>query len=227
VAVPFVRPLYDTRPVEKTLADLSKSTTVTIQDVVGPMLPSDTKLDDVTREGGLRLDAKPQAAPKIAGVELGSAAAAFDGDATQFPLLFQAYHGIQFGDGSGANLPWLQELPDPTSSSIWGLPVEVDPKTAASLRISNGDIVRVESPHGSIDAPAYVHPGAVPGVVSMAIGDGHSHYGRYASGRGANPISILGSQGSAIRVRLANTGTRRGWIQFSAPDREDRESAHR
>jgi hypothetical protein len=30
-----------------------------------------------------------------------------------------------------------------------------------------------------------------PGVVSMAIGEGHTHYGRYASGRGANPLSIL------------------------------------
>ena len=73
-------------------------------------------------------------------------------------------------------------------------------------------------------------PGAVPGVVSMAIGDGHSHYSRYASGRGANPLSILApvwdkSTGvlvpGATRVRLARAGGPRGWTQFSTEDRQE------
>jgi molybdopterin-containing oxidoreductase family iron-sulfur binding subunit len=93
-------------------------------------------------------------------------------------------------------------------------------------------MVRVASPHGSIDAPAYVHPGAIPGVVSMPIGDGHSHYGRYASGRGANPLSILApvyekSTGALVmggtRVKVTRLADREGWIQFSAPDREERD----
>ena len=99
------------------------------------------------------------------------------------------------------------------------------------LRIATGDAVRVESPHGWFEAPAYVHPGAIPGVVSMAIGDGHTHYGRYASGRGANPISILApawepATGAlalgGTRVRLSRAAGRRSWIQFAAPDREER-----
>jgi len=130
----------------------------------------------------------------------------------------------------------MQELPDPASSSMWGLPVEIDAQTAASLRIVTGDTVRVESMHGSFEAPAYVHPGAVPQVVSMAIGDGHKNYGRYASGRGANPISILApawepASGALIlggtRVRLQRIAGRRPWIQFSAQDREKRGFEHR
>jgi molybdopterin-containing oxidoreductase family iron-sulfur binding subunit len=130
----------------------------------------------------------------------------------------------------------MQELPDPASSSIWGLPVEIDPKTAARLQIANGDLVRVESPHGALEAPAYVHPGAVPNLVSMAIGDGHSNYGRYASGRGANPLSILApvwekSTGALVlggtRVRLVRTKGSRAWIQFSAQDRQQRGFGHR
>src|SRR5262249_61557439 len=129
-----------------------------------------------------------------------------------------------------------EELPRPASSAIWGLPVEMDPKTARGLQIANGDNVRVESPHGSFEAPAYVHPGALPGVVSMAIGDGHAHYGRYASGRGANPLSILAplwekSTGAlamgGTRVRLTRVGGRRAWIQFSAQDRQGRGFSHR
>jgi anaerobic selenocysteine-containing dehydrogenase len=222
-SAPFVRPLYDTRPFEKILADLTKGPVVTVKDVVA----SDGNIDDVLRQGGLWLEAKPEAATKPAAVAFPVAAAPFDGDASQFPLLFQPYLSVQYGDGSGANLPWLQELPDPASSSIWGLPVEIDPKTAAALRIANGDMVRVESPHGSLEAAAYVHPGAVPGVVSMAAGDGHSFYTRYASGRGANPFSILGAEGGRTRVKLARVGPRQNWIQFSAPDREEREHSHR
>jgi molybdopterin-containing oxidoreductase family iron-sulfur binding subunit len=66
----------------------------------------------------------------------------------------------------------------------------------------------------------------------MAIGDGHTHYGRYASRRGANPLSILApvwekSTGALVlggtRVRLMRVADRRGWIQFAAPDREERD----
>jgi anaerobic selenocysteine-containing dehydrogenase len=125
----------------------------------------------------------------------------------------------------------MQELPDPVSSAMWGLPVEIDPGTAAKLKIATGDWVSVESPYGKIEAPAYVHPAAVPGVVSMAIGDGHSHYGRYASGRGANPLSILAPTWEkntgmlafgATRVRLAPIPRQSAkLIQFSMQDREE------
>ena len=240
VAVPFILPLYDTHPVAKTLADLAgkmaiEYQTVTLEDVYRPLLTSDTNAADIPRQGGLWVERKPDAKAghpvHAAAAKPELSAAAFDGDAAQYPLQFQPYLSLQH-DGSAAHLPWMQELPDPVSSSIWGLPVEIDAKTAAVLGVSNGDVVRVESRHGSVEAPAYVDPGAIPGVASMAIGDGHSHYGRYASGRGANPLSILApvwekSTGAlafgGTRVRLTRIAGRRGWIQFAAPDREERD----
>ena len=236
VATPFVQPLYDTRPVEQTLADLARRMNVAYQRVtakefVQPMLPAGRTYDEVAREGGLWLEAKSQPAPQPKAEKLEFSAPVFAGDPGKFPLHFQPYLSLQFHDGRASNLPWMQELPDAASSAIWGLPVEIDPKTASGLRIGNGDIVRVESEHGWLEAPAYVHPGAVPGVVSMAIGDGHTHYTRYASGRGANPISILApvweaSTGALVlggtRVRLTRVSSRKGWIQFSKLDREER-----
>ncbi len=241
MARPFVEPLYATRAVEKTLADLARKMeleyqAVTAKDIVQPVLPDGVTLEDAARQGGLWLESKTEARATVVGQTLELNAAAFEGDAAEYPMTFQPYLSLQFHDGSGAHLPWMQELPDPASSAIWGLPVEIDPKTAASLRIANGDIVRVQSPHGSIDAPAYVHPGAIPGVVSMAIGDGHAHYGRYASGRGANPLSILApvwekSTGALVlggtRVRLSRAGGPRDWIQFSTVDRQERGFDHR
>ena len=234
-ATPFIRPLYDTRAVERTLAEIAEKMQVSydgvsVREVIEP-LAGELTVDDVLHQGGFWDDAAAAPAPHIADAKFEVASSTMPGDA-QFPFEFQPYASLQHHDGSGSNLPWMQELPDPVSSSIWGLPVELDPKTAAGMRVANGDIMRVESAHGSIDAPAYINPGAIPGVVSMPIGDGHTHYGRYATGRGANPLSILApvyekSTGALVmggtHVKVSRVGDRKQWIQFSTPDREERD----
>lgn len=241
IGIPFVEPLYDTRAPEKLWSNLAgrlklEYQPATAKELAEPFLANGAPFEDAARQGGAWSEKPDGLEGKVAALALDVSAAAFDGDSSSFPVYFQPYLSQQFHDGRGANLPWLQELPDPASSSIWGLPVEIDPATARRLQIANGDIVRVQSQHGSLEAPAYVHPGAIPGVVSMAIGDGHTHYGRYASGRGANPLSILApinekSTGAlafgATRVSLARGSGPRNWIQFSAPDREERDFGHR
>ncbi|MFZ0588949.1 MAG: molybdopterin-dependent oxidoreductase [Bryobacteraceae bacterium] len=236
VATPFVQPLYNTRPIGQSLAEIARHVSVAFEPVTPENLvktfpPSDRTFDDIARQGGLWLDQKPETAHlKPRAEKLAWSDPVFAGAPDQFPLHFHPYLSLQYHDGRAANLPWMQELPDPVSSSMWGLPVEIDPQTAARLNVATGDWVRVESPAGSIEAPAYVHPAALPGVISMAIGEGHAHYGRYASDRGANPLSILAavdenSTGAvalgATRVRLARLErTQPELIQFSPSDRE-------
>ncbi len=247
VATPFVEPLHDTRATEQVLAELAKQVAAPFQPVTPraaaqAVVPPDQPWEEITRRGGWWADPSPPSPPGRR-PPLPPRAAAFEvsrplfaGSEAEYPLHFQPYLSLQYLDGRGANLPWMQELPDPASSAMWGLPVEIDTKTAARLGIRTGDLVRVVSPHGSLEAPAYVHPAAMPGVLSMAIGEGHRHYGRYASGRGANPIRILApvwekSTGAlvlgATRVRLERLGPRAGLIQFSPNDREHGPWAHR
>ncbi len=236
VSKQFVRPLYNTRALEQTLSDMAHKINVafepvTPEDFVKPLLPPNVPWDDVVRQGGLWLDAEVEPATlKPLDEKLVWSDAVFAGAPEQFPLQFQPYASLQYHDGRGANLPWMQELPDPASSSMWDLPVELDPQTAHRLNLATGDPVRVQSAHGALEALAYVHPAALPGVVSMAIGEGHTHYGRYASGRGANPISILApvrddATGSlafgSTRVRIARVDRKdEELIQFSPNDRE-------
>ena len=93
---------------------------------------------------------------------------------------------------AGANKPWLQELADPTTTVMWNTWVEMNPETAHEKGIENDDIVEIVSEAGSVKASVYLYPAIRPDVIAMPFGQGHTAYGRYASGRGANPADVLG-----------------------------------
>ncbi|MCH8220343.1 MAG: molybdopterin-dependent oxidoreductase [Proteobacteria bacterium] len=141
----------------------------------------------------------------------------FAGNESEYRFVMQPYLSLAFQDGRGANLPWLQELPDPLTSVVYNSWVELNPKTAAELAIHEGDVLLIESTAGSLEAPAFIYQAIRPDVVAMPIGQGHGNYGRYASGRGSNPIEILapetdidsgGLAWSATRVKISKTGRR-------------------
>ncbi len=144
-------------------------------------------------------------------------ASQFAGSETDYPLVLHPYLTATFLDGRGANLPWLQELPDPLTSVVYGSWAELNPATAEDLGIKEGDILQVETPAGSVHVPAIIFPAIRPGVVAMPIGQGHRSYGRYARNRGANPIQLVPMQiddksgdlaWAATRARVRNTGER-------------------
>ncbi len=149
------------------------------------------------------------------------------------------YPSARFYDGRGADKAWLQEVPDTMTQITWDAWVEVPVATAAQLDVRRGDIVKLTSPHGSIDLPAYPSESIHPGAVAVAMGQGHNYAGEYARQRGvnagANPIVLLGpapEPGSgalpylAVKVALAKTGARRPLaIPQSTQNQDDREIA--
>jgi anaerobic selenocysteine-containing dehydrogenase len=141
--------------------------------------------------------------------------AKFEGDSSQYPLYLIPYAQAGHLDGRGANVPWLQELPDPITSVVWGSWIEINPKTASRLGVKMGDMVTIESPYGKILSPVFVYEGIRPDTVAVPIGQGHKLYGRYAENRGANPLEILpptvdsrtGAYAlNSTRVRIVKTG---------------------
>jgi Fe-S-cluster-containing dehydrogenase component/formylmethanofuran dehydrogenase subunit B len=94
-------------------------------------------------------------------------------------------------DGSGANKPWLQEIPDPVTKVCWQTVIEVGTSAAARLAIDPGDVLRVETAAGAITAPAFVYPGLRGDTIAVAFGRGHTAYGRYAQNVGVNPGDLL------------------------------------
>jgi anaerobic selenocysteine-containing dehydrogenase/Fe-S-cluster-containing dehydrogenase component len=114
----------------------------------------------------------------------------FEGDGE---FVFAPYPHSLLYDGRGANKPWLLENADPVTKITWHSWVEVSPATARRLRIEDGDVLRLTSPHGTIEAPAYVYPGIRDDTVAMPLGFGHTEYGAFARGRGANALDLLGA----------------------------------
>ena len=114
----------------------------------------------------------------------------FEGD-DRFQYYLTPFSQVGIGDGRGANLPWMQATPDPITTATWRTWIEINSRLAEELDVREGDVIKVTSPRGSIEALAYPHPGVPPYTVSIPFGQGHKAMGRYAKDRGANVFSIL------------------------------------
>lgn len=163
----------------------------------------------------------------IASIDVGEPE--FAGAEETYPFVLYPYESNALRDGRGANLPWLQELPDAMTSIVYGSWIELNPQTAAQLGVKEGDVLDVESAYGKIAAPVYVYPAIRPDVIAIPIGQGHTEYGRYARNRGVNPIRILAPQTepetgalawSATRVKLTRTGRHVELVKTGGESRE-------
>jgi anaerobic selenocysteine-containing dehydrogenase len=75
-----------------------------------------------------------------------------------------------------SNCKWLSEI-------YHDNPAWINPKTAASRGISNGDAIKVSSSVGEITTKARLTEGVIPGVIAISHHVGRTECGRYGSGR--------------------------------------------
>ncbi len=137
---------------------------------------------------GAHAGAAPAGSPNAA-----AAKAATPIEQTQGDFYLVVYPSPALGDGRGANKPWLQEMPDPVTKTVWQTIVEIHPETARRLGVTNGDHLKIETDQGSIEAPVWEYMGVRTDVVAIAQGRGHSAYGRYAKAVGFDPLTLLAS----------------------------------
>ncbi len=141
------------------------------------------------------------------------AASEFDGSGDFF---FIPFVSPILGE-AGANKPWLQEVPDPTTTVMWNTWVEVNPATADKLGLQDDDVVSITSSAGSVEASVYRYPGIRPDTIAMPFGQGHTAYGQFAQGRGVNPADLFGTTTNeagdlafaSMKVSLKKTGKKR------------------
>jgi anaerobic selenocysteine-containing dehydrogenase len=109
---------------------------------------------------------------------------------------------------------------------VWDSWVEINHKTAAELRIAFGDLVEVSSPQGSLRLPAVTYPGIRPDMVAIPLGQGYRDGGRYAKGRGVNPLVLMALMNNgkgalpawnATRVRVTRISGEGGLVTAGHP----------
>ena len=118
---------------------------------------------------------------------------------------------------AGANKPWLQELPDPTTTVMWNTWVEINPVTAEELGLVDDDVVKIISEAGELELPVYRYPAIRPDTIAIPFGQGHTAFGRYAENRGVNPTDLLGQHFNeagdlafaGMKVRIEKTGKKK------------------
>ncbi|MBI4587418.1 MAG: molybdopterin-dependent oxidoreductase [Candidatus Rokubacteria bacterium] len=195
-----------------------------------PGRPFSQLWEEALRRGGAWKDV-PTAPVQPRPTGMPVTAAALEGDGQGLVLL--TYPSLRFYDGRGANKPWLQEAPDTMTQVTWDAWVEVPAESAKKLAIREGDLVRISSPHGAIELPAYPSESLHPEAVAIPIGQGHTAYGRYAKDRGANPLLLLPATAApgglpflSVKVTLAKIGGRRPLaIPQATADQDGRELA--
>lgn len=111
------------------------------------------------------------------------------------------------GDGAFANNAWLQELPRPFTHITWGNALHLGPRTAASLSLRNGDVVRAAIGPKSIEAPVWVQASHAEGAATLPLGLGRTEAGRVGSGIGFDAYALrpAASEGTAP-LTLTATG---------------------
>ena len=130
----------------------------------------------------------------------------FSAPASSNDLELVLYQNVPVGDGTLANNPWLQELPDPVSRVCWDNYVSVSPAFAALRGWTQGDVVNVNG----VELPVLVQPGQARNTLAVAVGYGRSNAGRVASdlGKDVYPfVKLTNGHRSYVVPKLEATAT--------------------
>ncbi|RYZ52008.1 MAG: [Fe-S]-binding protein, partial [Sphingobacteriales bacterium] len=133
------------------------------------------------------------------------------------------YEKVGVGNGSQANNPWLQELPDPITKVTWDNYAMVSPALAKTLtgidvmgNKKHADdyevhpekpVVKLTINNRSVELPVMIVPGVHPSTIAVAVGYGREsankehtieRIGRSASGAGKNVYPLIGFGGASF-----------------------------
>jgi len=201
---PTVRPLHDTRAIGDVFLSLGRSLGADVPEgdtksILESNWGGASSLRQALSKGGNFDSARLLQSEASVSATAASAVGAASQLAGRGDYTLVAYPHSYIGDGSGAAMPWMQELPDPVTKLSWNSWAEISKNVADKLGLKFGDIVRIETESGSIESPVYPRGGVRDDIVAIAVGQGHT-VGHYASraidglpgvARGASVISIM------------------------------------
>ena len=231
---PTIQPLYDTRQHQESLLKwagieddyytyLKANWEADMFNAMGGAELSGNKFFNTALFNGMATGAAVQVAeveaPAAEGEEVAEEAPAMDVSAAASEIAgrtggtweLNLYEKAGIGDGSQANNPWLQELPDPISRVTWDNYVTMsiaDMKEMGLSRLERGDymadMVDVTANGKTVTLPVYVSPGQAKGTIGIALGYGRTAAGKAGNGVGQNAFGLAtGTELAAYDVTVS------------------------
>ena len=210
VVQPLILPLFGGRtPVEVLglmIVDKDRPGYDIVRDTWKPILGEagfDGKWNRVLHDGLLAGSELKEVIPDVKAATFAELATA---SASGLEIVFVASPSLH--DGRFANDGWLQELPDPLTKLTWDNPALLSPKTAETLSLANGEVVRLEYAGRSLELPVWILPGMADDVVALTLGYGRKRAGRIGSGVGFDTFTVRSSRASGFDsdVKLTRLG---------------------
>jgi len=229
---PTINPLFKTRAFQTSLLKWAANTTPDYETYFKNYWT--TKLGGVDTYNKALQDGvvEPATMPVAAGSFNGgtvSAAAAKVAEEKSGAVELVLYEKVSIGNGSQANNPWLQELPDPVTKVTWDNYAMMSPamaKTLLGIDVMNQaygnqsnyevhpekPVVKITVGKNSIEVPVIVIPGMHAQVVAVALGYGRQsadpkktseYIGRSAVNAGKNAYPLVGFNGTNSYAAVA------------------------
>ncbi|PID68078.1 MAG: quinol:cytochrome C oxidoreductase [Flavobacteriia bacterium] len=198
---PVIRPLFNSRQFQDTLLKWSGENQ-TYYDYLKSSFNGD--FNQAIHDGFVAGKA-PEANP-ASSVDLVAAIDALNKSIVSADLELCLYTKTSMGDGTMANNPWLQELPDPITRATWDNYLTLSPADAAEKGIKNvtrdngaldGHMVDITLDGVTIEnVPVYIQPGQAKGSVGLALGYGRTAGVRDEMKTGVNAFKFKGKTGA-------------------------------
>ena len=132
------------------------------------------------------------------------------------------YQKLGIGDGSQANNPWLQEMPDPVTKATWDNYLTVSQSWANANGVTafegKSNLANITVGGKTVKLPILIQPGQAPGTVGIALGYGRTSAGKVADGRGQDVYPMVDVVGAVTievleeKYQIAQTQTHQTYM---------------
>jgi anaerobic selenocysteine-containing dehydrogenase len=114
-----------------------------------------------------------------------------DVDRSEYPLVMMPYEMINLASAWTPNPPYLYKTLFDDQLKKDDSFAEINPKTASKYGLKDGDPAIIKSPAGTVRVRVNLFEGAMPGIVYLPLGFGHTAYDEFSVGKGINPNDII------------------------------------
>ena len=115
-----------------------------------------------------------------------------EGDERLYPFVLIPYDSIKLASGYIGDPPFVIKTVEDTVLKGEYVFVEINPKTAGSAGLHDGQRLVLITPKGKAKVKIHFFEGIMPGIIALPRGLGHTAYDDYLAGKGINFNMLIG-----------------------------------